>query len=71
MQHRCNAFPADKPGRRPEHNDDNYDEDEEAPTTPTDEPSPIPVRDPPPDERPHPPLTVNGHVPGSGAPFAL
>jgi hypothetical protein len=43
--------------KKPEGDDDKYDDDE-APTTPTDEPEPIPVQDPPPDERPHPPLTV-------------
>src|SRR3954471_21119418 len=71
MQHPLNAFPADKPSKKPEHIDDNYDEDDQAPTTPTDEPSPIPVRDPPPEETPHPPLTVSGEIAGAGAAFAL
>ena len=34
------------------------DLEDEAPVTPTDEPPPVPVRDPPSDERPKPPLTV-------------
>jgi hypothetical protein len=42
---------------RPESDEDRGDEDE-APETPTDEPSPIPVQDPPSDDRPRPPMTV-------------
>jgi hypothetical protein len=38
-------------------NDDDHDDDE-APATPTDEPPPIPVLDPPSEDRPHPPMTV-------------
>jgi hypothetical protein len=45
------------PGKTPAHDDERDDEDD-APTTPTDEPPPIPVQDPPSDERPRPPLTV-------------
>lgn len=38
---------------------DNDDDDEdEAPETPTDEPPPIPIQEPPADERPGVPLTV-------------
>lgn len=44
--------------QKPEHGDGRRDDDE-APATPTDEPSPIPVLDPPSDERPRPPLTVH------------
>jgi Family of unknown function (DUF6496) len=33
-------------------------DDDGAPETPTDEPPPVPVRDPPSDDRPRPPLTV-------------
>ncbi len=47
---------SDRPGK-PSDPDDRRDDDE-APTTPTDEPSPVPVQDPPSDERPRPPLTV-------------
>ena len=32
--------------------------DDEAPTTPLDEPSPVPVREPPPGDRDRPPMTV-------------
>ena len=42
---------------KPESDEDLNDEDE-APETPTDEPSPIPVQDPPSDDRPRPPMTV-------------
>ena len=45
------------PGAPNPDNDDDHDEDE-APTTPTDEPPPIPVLDPPSEDRPHPPMTV-------------
>ena len=45
------------PGKTPPRDDDERDDDE-APTTPTDEPAPIPVQDPPSEERPRPPLTV-------------
>jgi hypothetical protein len=38
--------------------DTHDDLEDEAPVTPTDEPPPVPVRDPPIDERPKPPLTV-------------
>jgi hypothetical protein len=34
------------------------DDEDEAPETPTDEPPPVPVLDPPSDDRPRPPLTV-------------
>jgi hypothetical protein len=44
--------------KKPDRGGDDEHDDDEAPTTPTDEPEPIPVLDPPPDERPHPPLTV-------------
>jgi hypothetical protein len=47
---------SDRPGK-PSDPDDRRDDDE-APTTPTDEPAPVPVQDPPSDERPRPPLTV-------------
>ena len=40
----------------PESDDDR--DDGEAPETPTDEPMPIPVLDPPSDDRPRPPMTV-------------
>jgi hypothetical protein len=33
-------------------------DDDEAPETPTDEPAPVPIRDPPSDDRPKPPMTV-------------
>ena len=48
------VFPA---AQKPESDEDRGDEDE-APETPTDEPSPIPVQDPPSDDRPRPPMTV-------------
>ena len=51
---RPNQTPSDPtPGRETDH-----DDDDSAPVTPTDEPPPIPVLDPPSDERPRPPLTV-------------
>lgn len=34
------------------------DPDNEAPETPTDEPAPVPIRDPPSHDAPKPPLTV-------------
>lgn len=45
----------ERPGKTPPREDER---DDEAPATPTDEPAPIPVQDPPSDERPRPPLTV-------------
>ena len=36
---------------------------DDAPVTPTDEPSPIPVQDPPKDDHPRSPLTVHGDRP--------
>src|SRR3954453_11882470 len=47
-------------GQQPEGNVDD-DDDEEAPETPTDEPSPIPVQDPPVGDRAPPPMTVVGY----------
>ena len=48
------AFPtAQTPDKDEDRGDDN-----KAPETPTDEPSPIPVQDPPSDDRPRPPMTV-------------
>ena len=49
--------PALPKAQKPEPDEDRGDEDE-APETPTDEPSPIPVQDPPSDDRPRPPMTV-------------
>jgi hypothetical protein len=37
---------------------DGEDDDDEAPETPLDEPAPLPITDPPADERPQPPLVV-------------
>jgi hypothetical protein len=48
-------------GQKPERNADRGDD--EAPETPTDEPSPIPVQDPPSGDRARPPLTVRGGRP--------
>ena len=46
------------PGKKPERNVDR--EDDKAPETPTDEPEPIAIEDPPTDDRPRSPLTVHG-----------
>jgi hypothetical protein len=53
-----------KPGRNADRGDD------EAPETPTDEPSPIPVQDPPSGDRARPPLTVRGGRPQHRKPYA-
>jgi hypothetical protein len=37
---------------------DGEDDDDEAPETPLDEPAPLPITDPPPDETPQPPFVV-------------
>ena len=37
-----------------------YEDEDEAPETPTDEPPPVPVSDPPADDRARPPMTVEG-----------
>jgi len=55
-QHTNAPSSGEHPGKTPPHDDDR--DDDEAPTTPTNEPAPIPVQDPPSDERPRPPLTV-------------
>jgi hypothetical protein len=52
--------------KKPPHFDEDDDEeqdhpgdpDNEAPETPTDEPAPVPIRDPPSHDAPKPPLTV-------------
>ena len=56
MPQYASAPSSGEPGKTPPRDDDR--DDDEAPATPTDEPAPIPVQDPPSDERPHPPLTV-------------
>jgi hypothetical protein len=54
----CAGLPVgDRPDRLPKDRDDEDDEDE-APETPLDEPAPLPIVDPPPDDRPKPPLVV-------------
>jgi hypothetical protein len=51
--------------KKPPHSDEDDEEqdhpgdpDNEAPETPTDEPAPVPIRDPPSHDAPKPPLTV-------------
>ncbi len=45
------------PKMPPTVNDEEDDEDE-APETPTDEPEPVPIQDPPSEDAPAPPMTV-------------
>ena len=45
----------DRPDRVPESRDD---EDDDTPETPLDEPAPVPIVDPPVDDRPKPPLVA-------------
>jgi uncharacterized protein len=53
----------DPGAERPDDQDDPDSRDDEAPTTPTDEPKPVPVQDPPAEPDPAP-YVVAGRVPG-------
>jgi hypothetical protein len=49
---------AEPGGPAGEHSGQKDGEDDDAPETPLDEPMPLPIADPPPEERPKPPLVV-------------